>query len=100
MIECPNNFFTYCSFDIESLYTNIPVSEAIETALDLLYKEGKKPDCPYDRTQFKKLLELSSLNVPFRFLEENYVQQDGVAMGSPIAPILADIFISKLEEKL
>jgi len=60
----------------------------------------KKPDCPYDRTQFKKLLELSSLNVPFRFLDKNYVQQDGVAMGSPIAPILADIFISKLEEKL
>jgi hypothetical protein len=95
-----NNNEILVSFDIESLYTNIPVSEAIETALDLLYKEGTKPDCPYDRTQFKKLLELSSLNVPFRFLEENYVQQDGVAMGSPIAPILADIFISKLEEKL
>jgi len=30
------------SFDIESLYTNIPVSEAIETTLDLLYKDGKK----------------------------------------------------------
>jgi len=91
---------TLVSFDIESLYTNIPVTEAIETTLDLLYKDGKKPNCPYDRSQFKKLLELSIINVPFRFFDDNYIQVDGVAMGSPIAPIIADIFISKLEEKL
>ena len=57
-------------------------------------------NCPYDRSQFKKLLEFSCINVPFRFHNDNYIQIDDVAMGSPIAPMLADIFISKLEEKL
>ena len=33
---------TMCSFDVESLYTNVPVSEAIEIALDELYKERCK----------------------------------------------------------
>ena len=51
-------------------------------------------------SQFKKLLEISVCEVPFRFLNKTYIQQDGVAMGSPRAPILADIFISKLELKL
>ena len=88
------------SFDIDNLYTNVPVLEAIETALDLLYKNEKKPNCPYDRSQFKKLLEFSCINVPFRFHNDNYIQIDGVAMGSRIAPMLADIFMSKLEEKL
>jgi len=95
-----NNNEILISFDIDNLYTNVPVLEAIETALDLLYKNEKNLNCPYDRSQFKKLLEFSCINVPFRFYNDNYIQTDGVAMGSPIAPILADIFISKLEEKL
>ena len=30
------------SFDIDNLYTNIPVHEAIETILDLLFKKEKE----------------------------------------------------------
>ena len=33
-------------------------------------------------------------------LNKTHIQQDGVAMRSPLVPILADIFISKLELKL
>ncbi len=39
-------------------------------------------------------------NVTFRFLNKTYVQCDGVAMGSPLGPILADIFMNNLENKL
>ena len=92
------------SFDVDSLYTNVPVKEAIDIALDLLYKDKKKDNSavnvPINRTQMKHLLELAVCNIPFRFLDKYYVQCDGVAMGSPLAPILADLFMSKLEEKL
>lgn len=48
----------------------------------------------------KHLLEFAVCNIPFRFLDKCYVQCDGVAMGSPLGPILADLFMSKLEEKV
>ncbi|CAF0778504.1 unnamed protein product [Didymodactylos carnosus] len=89
------------SFDIESLYTNIPVYEAIEAALDLIYVDGIKPnDIPYYRNEMKELLKLAVCDVPFRFQAELYKQKDGVAMGSCLAPILADVFMIKLEQKL
>ncbi len=37
----PDKKFKMCSFDVESLYTNLPVNEAIEMALDLMYKPTK-----------------------------------------------------------
>ena len=60
------------SFIIDNLYTNIPVHEAVETTLNVLYKKGKEKGkgntLPFSRTQFKKLLEISVCKVPFRFL--------------------------------
>ena len=39
-------------------------------------------------------------NVPFRFINEIYIQCDGVAMGSPLGLILAHIFMYNLGRKL
>jgi len=39
-------------------------------------------------------------DIPFRFGDKIYTQIDGVAMGSPLGPILADLFMSNLEPKL
>ena len=36
----------------------------------------------------------------FQFNGAFYVQTDGVAMGSPLGPLLANVFMSSLEEKL
>ena len=43
----------------------------------------------------KRLILKCTMNVPFQFDNEVYVQQDGVAMGSPLGPLLADIFYDK-----
>ncbi|CAF0990039.1 unnamed protein product [Rotaria sordida] len=89
------------SFDIDNLYTNIPVQEAIEVTLNMLYnKKDTSLQIPFKRSEFKKLLEMAVHKVPFRFLNTTSIQEDGVAMGSPLAPILADIFLSKLELKI
>ena len=40
-----------CSFDVESLYTNVPVEEAIEITLDFMYKTKKGIDVPFNREQ-------------------------------------------------
>ena len=48
----------------------------------------------------KQLLLLCTKNVHFTFNEEIYTQKDGVAMGSPLGPVIANIFMSHLEESI
>ncbi|CAF4594349.1 unnamed protein product [Rotaria sp. Silwood2] len=95
-----NKTYIKCSFDVESLYTNVPVNEAIEITLDYMYKPRKLIDVPLNRDQMKILLNLSVTNSPFRFHNKIYKQIDGVAMGNPLAPIIADLWMQKMEEKL
>ena len=81
------------SFDIASLFTNISVDETIEIISNHLfahcmYFEG------FDRLQFTKLLSLSVKNCHFIFNGCIYQQIDGVAMGSPLGPLFANIFLS------
>jgi hypothetical protein len=78
----------------------VPVKEAIEITLDYMYKPRKIIDIPFDREQMKVLLELSIIDAPFRFQNKIYRQIDGVAMGNPLAPIIADLWMQKMEEKL
>jgi hypothetical protein len=87
------------SFDIESLYTNIPLREAIEVAVDTVFSDNDNT-VPFDRSTFKELLELSLIDSVFLFDNKIYQQVDGVAMGSPLAPSLANIFLIFLEKKL
>ena len=89
-----------CSFDVESLYTNVPVEKAIETTLNYIYKPTKLVDVLFDKEQMRILLNLSIKDAPFRFQNRIYKQIDGVATGNPLAPILADLLMQKIEEKL
>ena len=76
------------SFDIPSLFNNIPVDETIEIIsnhlfANCMYFEG------FDRSQFIKLLSLSVKNCHFIFNGHIDQQIDGVAMGNPLSPLFA-----------
>ena len=43
---------------------------------------------------------MGTKSVHFTFNNEVYVQVDGVAMGSPLGPVIAGIFMVELETKL
>ena len=45
------------------------------------------------------MLHMTDLNIEFSFNNEIYKQIGGVAMGSPLGPILANIFVGYLEYK-
>ena len=51
-------------------------------------------------SEMKKLLIICTKNVHFRFDNVIKVQNDGVAMGSPLRPALFDIFMIELETSL
>ncbi|CAH8477181.1 unnamed protein product [Schistosoma mattheei] len=81
------------SFDVSSLFTNIPLEETVEIICE--YPEL----LPLPPQEFKQLLFLCTKNIQFKFNNFLYRQIDGIAMGSPLGPILADIFMGHLEQK-
>ena len=84
------------SFDVSSLYTNVPVNESIQVCADLLYS-GKYKLPPVDKDTFVELAKLSSCNVIMSTHRGYYKQIDGLAMGSPPAPHLANGWMSQFD---
>ena len=52
------------------------------------------------KSEMKELLNLCTKSVHFTFDGNIYVQNDGVAMGSPLGPVLANIFMVELERSV
>ena len=48
----------------------------------------------------KELLYLCAKNVHFSFDNNIYIQSDGAAMGSPLGPILANVFMVELQRSV
>ena len=46
-----------------------------------------------------QLLRFCVKSTEFKFDGTHYKQLDGVAMGSPVSPVLADLFMEELEEQ-
>ena len=84
------------SFDVQSLFTNVPLNETIDIILTKVYDENKI-DTMISKSILKELLYLCTKHVNFKFNNEIYIQCDGVAMGSPLAPLVANIFMISLE---
>ena len=84
------------SFDVVSLFTNIPLKETIDMVCDYVYESDSKP--PFERKTFKKLLEIATGGY-FLYKDTLYCQVDGVTMGSPLGPTLANFFLAHFETK-
>ena len=86
------------SLDVDALFTNTPLDETIYICLK---KRFKTPDTlvkGISKNDFRDLLNLATKESFFTFNNKFYIQVDGVAMGSPLGPILANIFLSHHEE--
>ena len=114
------------SFDVTSLFTNIPLHETIDIiiaeifdnpeyshlteTLDIGIDQSQKffkchiPDKEdevsyFNKSQLRRMLELATLDNYFFFNDSIYKQVDGVAMGSPLGPTLANLFMNHMEKK-
>ena len=108
------------SFDIKSLFTNVPLREVIDDIAETVFPRGapqllfaNKPHVPnvekkakkkentkeITKTALKHMLEVCSESI-FLYKDGVYKQHDGVAMGSPLAPLLAEWFVSKIENNI
>ena len=86
----PNVFV--CSFDVSSLFANVPLDKTIKICSKALYDESdSQPVIP--KNVFLELMKSATSSVEFSFNNTMYKQTDRVAMGSPLGPALANIFV-------
>jgi hypothetical protein len=82
--------------DVESLYTSIPVEDALE-ALAHTLREQRIDDKESARIKFAVRFVLG--NNYLTFDGKFYKQIKGLAMGTPLAPPIANIFMAFLEKR-
>ena len=85
------------SYDVTSLLTNIPFQETIDIAINLVFNHNLNLNIT--KNELKKLFIFATSWTHFIFNSKFYYQIDGVAMGSPLAPVLANIFMGFYESK-
>ena len=84
------------SLDVASLFRNIPLEETIKSCVNDLFSNnfyiGK-----LSRKDLYELFKLATTESSFIFDNKLYKQIDGVAMGSPLGPTLANSFLCHYE---
>ena len=86
------------SFDVTSLFTNIPINEAIEIICNTIFRDSQYFH-EMDRSTFKNLLQVACSDSFFLFNGRAYSQIDGASMGCPLSCTIANIFLGHLEEE-
>ena len=84
------------SLDVDSLFTNMPLEETINICTNLLYNNEVEG---INKSEFKNLLWLATQESYFIFNDVLYKQKNSVAMGSPLGPTMANVFLSFYEIK-
>ena len=87
------------SFDVTSLYGNIPIIDALNIIKDYVNNDDqftRKTAIPQDK--FLDLVNLVLTTTWYTFNSQLYQQTDGVAMGGPASSTIAEIYIQAHEQ--
>ncbi|XP_072380863.1 uncharacterized protein [Diabrotica undecimpunctata] len=101
LIERLNNIrieegFYLVSFDVSNLFTSVPRDETLPLVHNLLDNCNISAK---DKDAILTILKFCLDQDFFQFNQKIYKQPTGLAMGSPLSPFLADIFLDSLEQK-
>ena len=88
------------SYDVSALFTSVPIDPALNIIKDLLEKDNTlKERTVMEVSDIILLLEFCLKNTYFSFQDQFYEQVEGAAMGSPVSPIVANLYMEYLEHK-
>ena len=88
------------SFDVKALFTSVTVQPAIQIVKHRLQQDNTLPQrTSMSINQITSLLEFCLTQTYFLFQGKYYQQTQGAAMGSPISPLIANIFMEEFEVK-
>ena len=96
--DIPCNSFLV-TFDVKSLYTNIPHDEGINVCISVL-QAFYGSDLPLSVKHLRQILHFILQRNYFQFIDNFYLQTHGTAMGSPFASNYANIFMDSIERHI
>ena len=96
--RAPNTECCLGSLDIVSLFTSVPVQKCITIIKEVAQLD--EVDIQFSAEAIGLLIEACVTNVQMLFNGTYYRQIDGVAMGSPLGPVLANIYVGYIEQSV
>ena len=86
------------SLDVDTLFTNVPLEETIHICVNELFKSNSSIH-GLNKKQITEMVSLTTKESIILFDMALYTQVNGVAMGSPLGPSLANAFLCHHETK-
>ena len=102
-IRLPLMLITYWYHDVTALFTNVPARETITILVERAFSDNwfnDTSDLNLTKDQLREVLELATTNQLFQLNGTLYEQVEGVAMSSPLGPLLANTFMCSIEEHI
>lgn len=94
-LNLPSNYFL-ASYDVESLFTNVPLEETLDIILE---NYNSSSFFGLTKNIVKKFFKFATSESCFLFNGDLFSQVDGVSMGSSLGPLFADAFLCHNEAK-
>ena len=93
-------FETFVSFDVTSLFTKTPIPQALNIIKARLQADKTlKQRTKLSVEDIMEMLTFIANTTYFKFQGQLYQQKFGTAMGSPVSPLIANLFMEDLEKK-
>jgi hypothetical protein len=87
------------SFDVVSLFTNVPVEEVLQVIRNRLSADPSLPErSSLQAEDVMELLDICLTTTYFHFHDKFYQQKEGRTMGYSLYPVVSNIFIEHSEE--
>ncbi|PNF14821.1 hypothetical protein B7P43_G06341, partial [Cryptotermes secundus] len=87
------------SFDVVSLFTNVPVDEALQVIRSRLSNDNTLAERSVLKVEaIMELLDVCLRTTYFQMDDGFYQQKDGMAMGSSLSPVVSNIYMEHFEQ--
>jgi hypothetical protein len=86
------------SFDVVVLFTNVPVEESLQIIKTKIDTDQEKIHFNLKTEVIMEILEVCMRTIYFQVDNKFYEQKEGVAMGSPLSPVVSNIFMETFEQ--
>ena len=88
------------SYNVKALFISVPIQPAIDIIRKLLEEDGElQQRTSMSVSHITCLLEFCLRSTYFTFQGRYYEQKEGAAMGSPISPLVANLYMEDFEKK-
>ena len=84
----------FISFDVASLFTNVPSKKTVNVILKRIYNEKQIP-ISLSKRLFKKLIFDACQKTAFSYNRKMYVLSDRVSMSGSLGSVLPNIIITE-----